>query len=270
MISYLRRTLKAPIAFEGPGLHSGSACRAVLHPSTTGFEFQAGDTRIPATPDQVTSTVRCTCLGPISTVEHVLSALAGMGVTDALIEVSGGELPAAEGCAREYAQSIQAVGLVDIGLAEIDPPFARVYEVAEDGAQISVSRGEGIWRYEFHLKEPFDPPVLAAEIEWSPERYAEEIAPARTTVFTREIELAKQAGLGSGLDEASVLVIGPEKYENEARFPNEPARHKLLDLMGDLALSGVPVSLLNVVAERSGHKMNVALAAKIRAATRFQ
>jgi UDP-3-O-acyl-N-acetylglucosamine deacetylase len=93
--------------------------------------------------------------------------------------------------------------------------------------------------------------------------YAERIAPSRTIAFAEEIPMIIQAGLGKGLDESSVLVLGLEGYKNEPRSPDEPVQHKLLDIMGDLYLAGVPARALSVVAERSGHRANVKAAAKL-------
>jgi UDP-3-O-acyl-N-acetylglucosamine deacetylase len=93
-----------------------------------------------------------------------------------------------------------------------------------------------------------------------------EVAPARTFGFERELPQIEAAGLAKGLDRSSALLIGESGYANEARFDDEPARHKLLDAMGDLYLSGVPVRFLNVVAERTGHRMNVLAASKLKEA----
>lgn len=200
-------------------------------------------------------------LGTISTVEHVLSALAGLAITDAEIEVFGGELPAAEGCSLPFVQEFDSVGFESCGTLEIDGPFARVYAV--DGqAKVAVAAGEGWWRAEFELEDCF---IGRQEVEmsWTPARYAADVAPARTVVLEWEMEMVKKYGLGKGLDDTSCLGIGREQYMNPARFPDEPVRHKLLDLIGDLSLAGVPIEALDVVGERCGHKVNILAAQRL-------
>lgn len=96
-----------------------------------------------------------------------------------------------------------------------------------------------------------------------PDGYSDGVAPARTFCFEADIPLIQAAGLGNGGNEQNTLVVGPEGYLTENRFADEPARHKLLDLAGDLYLSGVPLRFVNVVGERSGHRLNVAAAARL-------
>lgn len=266
--TYSRWTLKDSTTLEGRGLHSGEAVAVTLHPGKEGFVFRSGSERVAAVVENVTDTSRCTRLGSISTVEHVLSALAGMGVTDAEIEVAGGELPAAGGCSAPYVSLIQQTGLEECGSLEVSGPFERVY-LKVDGAMTSyaMSLGEGYWRNVYELPG-YDIGRQEFEMVWSPEIYAKEVAPARTLVLDREIEMARAAGLGQGLDEGSVLGIGTEGYLNEARFADEPVRHKLLDMIGDLALTGIPVAHLDVVGEWTGHKFNVDAAAKLASAVK--
>jgi UDP-3-O-acyl-N-acetylglucosamine deacetylase len=212
-------------------------------------------------PENVTDTSRCTRLGEVSTVEHLMSALAGLGVTDAEVEVEGDELPAMDGCSLAFYQGVSAVGLSDLGEARVDGPFERVFHVDGD-VKIAISSGNGHWRYEFECGERW-PHSQHFEV-LSLNNYADEVAPARTFAFEEEMEMIRKAGLGKGLDETTAFVIGASGYINQTRFDDEPARHKALDLIGDLYLSGVPPQLLNVVAQRSGHRTNVAAAAKLR------
>ena len=259
--SYPRFTLADSIKIEGPGLHSGEPVAVTLHPGETGFAFRLGGQRIEAHPSEVTDTRRCTQLGPVATVEHVLSALAGMGVTDAEIEVVGGELPAGDGCSLPYVHAIQAVGMASCGSLEVEGPFARVF-LQDLPIKIAIGRGEGWWRCIFEL-DGYAHGRQEVELAWSPEAYAREIAPARTVVLEEELPMIKAAGLGKGLSEESCLAIGRGGFLNEPRFADEPTRHKLLDLIGDLALSGVPIAHLDVVGERCGHASNVRAAQKL-------
>jgi UDP-3-O-acyl-N-acetylglucosamine deacetylase len=260
MDRFERRTVARPVKFEGRGLHSGEPVRVTVHPAQEGIAFRSGSSRWPATPASVSDTSRCTRLGEVSTVEHLMSAFAGLGVTEAEVEVEGGELPALDGCALAYCGALSTAGLEKVGEAQLTGPFSRVFHIEGD-VELAISHGAGHWRYEFECGERW-PHTQHFEIP-SIDRYLSEIAPARTFAFSEEMEAVKKAGLGRGLDETTAFVIGERGYVNEARFEDEPARHKMLDLLGDLYLSGVPPQLLNVVAQRSGHRTNVAAAAKL-------
>lgn len=257
----LRKTVADTVCFEGRGLHSGVSVRVEVHPGEHGIFFRLGSERVSASPDHVTDTRRCTRLGSISTIEHLMSALAGLGVTDAEVELDGNELPALDGSADHWCERLLAEGFIDLPPDEITLPFARIFEKS-DSASIAIGLGAGLWRYVFDGGERF-PQRQEFVFDALRDDYASAVAPARTLVFEDEIAAARAAGLGGGLDESSVLVLGPTGYVNPARFADEPARHKLLDLMGDLYLAGVPIGLLNVTAERSGHRLNVAAARKL-------
>ncbi len=267
-MTFERQTLDTDLTFEGPGLHCGEPTQVLVSGGTEGIHFRQGTNRLAAIPENVTDTSRCTRLGEIGVIEHLMSALAAAGITDAEIEVTGRELPAADGCAAPYMQALLDAPRKALGTMEVEGLFARVYEKAETHS-VAIGRGEGWWRYEFLTGERW-PSVQDFELRLTPERYAEEVAPARTFCFSEELPHLEAAGLGKGLDASTALVLGVSGYENAARFPEEPARHKLLDLIGDLYLAGLPPVLLNVVAERSGHRANVAAAAKLRSAVRVQ
>lgn len=261
MIEFERRTLAGEVRFEGQGLHSGAPVSVIVAPGHDGVGFRAGGSRVPATPGNVTDTTRCTCLGPVQTVEHLLSALAGLGVTDAEVTVEGSELPAMDGSSGSYVQGIESVGTVPVGTAAVKGLFERSFTVDGD-AKIAIGLGEGHWRYDFEAGDRW-PHSQSYEAVLTPESYSTEVAGARTFAFEEEVAPLRAAGLGQGLDEASCLVLGRSGYVNEPRWHDEPARHKLLDLIGDLSLAGVPVRLLGVVAVRSGHRTNVEAARRL-------
>lgn len=262
-MTYQRQTLAREAVFEGFSLHSGVPVRVVVRPAEHGIVFRHGSYVIEALPQAVSETRRCTRLGDISTIEHLMSAFAGLEITDADVEVSAPELPALDGSSREYVGGLRAAGISPLGEAEIQPLFTRVF-VQEEGWKVAVSSGEGHWRYCFEsdkwpIEQVFETDdVLAA--------YADQIAPARTFGFEDEIPAIQAQGLAKGLDLDKALIVGSGGYVNEARFPDELARHKLLDTIGDLYLAGVPIRFLNVVAERSGHTANVKAAAILREA----
>ncbi len=258
MNRFARRTVTDTVRFEGRGLHSGEPVVVLVHPGNQGIAFRRGAARWPATPESVTDTSRCTRLGEVSTIEHLMSALAATGVTDAEVEIDNTELPAMDGCALAYCESLMTT---EIGEATLEGPFSRVFHVDAD-VKIAIAHGTGHWRYEFETG-PRWPHSQHFEVE-SMHEYKEHIAPARTFAFEDEMEMVRKAGLGKGLDETTAFVIGNEGYINATKFEDEPARHKMLDLIGDLYLSGVPPQFLNVVAQRSGHRTNIEAAKKLK------
>jgi UDP-3-O-acyl-N-acetylglucosamine deacetylase len=247
------------------GLHTGVPVNVLIHPWDQGIAFRFEADQVEATPENVTDTTRCTRLGTIGTIEHAMAALAGLEITDALIELSAPELPGLDGSARPYVDAIWDAGLEDLDERPMPDLFSRVYFV-EDAVKIAVSKGTGHWRYVYEAPDRW-PGEQAFAADDVVDSFADEISPARTFALAEEVPAIMQAGLGQGLDEHSAVILGIEGYKNEPRFPDEPARHKLLDLMGDLYLAGIPVRALNVVAERSGHRTNVEAAHRLRQAS---
>ncbi|MBS1704502.1 MAG: UDP-3-O-acyl-N-acetylglucosamine deacetylase [Armatimonadetes bacterium] len=266
MIEFVRQTLSQDLEFEGNGLHSGVPVKVWVRPGEDGIWFRHGQERVQAIPENVSDTTRCTRLGSIATIEHLMSAFAGVGITDAEIELSELELPALDGASWVFATALDAVPKAELGTVQLEGLYARVYE-KEDSHSIAIARGDGWWRYEFLTGDRW-PGSQDFEFRCSPESYIAQIAPARTFGFEEELPQIKAAGLAKGLDETSALVLGQEGYLNTPKFADEPVRHKLLDLIGDLYLAGIPPTLLSVVADRSGHTANVRAAKKLRASVR--
>lgn len=263
-MTFRRFTVREAVRFEGLGLHSGAPVHVRIHPHRDGLWLHLGADRVALSVSNVTDVSRCTRVGSVSTVEHLMSALAGQEITDAVIETSAPELPGLDGSALPYAAAIQNVGREPTGSLHLDGPFARIF-VRQESAEISVGRGEGHLRYEFTTEWQWIQ-RQTMELTVTPETYLREVAPARTFCFESELPYLKELGLGQGLDGASAFAIGASGYVGSVRFPDEPVRHKLLDLIGDLYLSGVPIAALGVVASRSGHRANVEAAHKLAAA----
>jgi len=266
-VSFVRRTVKSRVRLEGFGLHSGTPVEIFVEPSSSGIWFRCGPERVEARPENVTDTSRCTRLGGISTIEHLMSAFAGLGVTDAEVVLSSPELPALDGASAVYVAAMKAVGFEDVGSATFRL-FERVFFI-EDPIRIGVAKGDGHWRFDFECGERW-PGSQSFVCFVSGPTYATDIAPARTFAFEEEVEPIRAAGLAKGLDATSALVLGVAGYVNEPKWPDEPARHKLLDLIGDLYLAGVPPFLLNVVATRSGHRTNVEAAKRLAEHARIE
>ena len=263
-MTYQRKTLANSASFEGIGLHSAAPVKMTVRPGEEGIAFRYGTDRFEARPENVTETTRSTKLGTVCTIEHMMSALAGLEITDAEVELNAPEVPGLDGSALPFFDAMEAAGTTDLGIAELPPLFRRLF-VHEDPIKIAISDGNGHWRYDYETGDRW-PNAQSFEFRATSESYREQLASARTFAFFEEVPKIIAAGLGLGLDENSVLILGPDGYKNEARFPDEPARHKLLDLIGDLYLSGVPIRFLNVVAEKSGHRTNISAASMIRRA----
>lgn len=259
-MTFTRQTLAGEVTLNGRGLHSGVPVRVTVHPGEYGIRFMLGHERLSAVPSNVSDTTRSTSLGPVRTIEHLMSAFAGVGITDADVELTAPELPGMDGSAKPFVEAILGAGIATLGERTLRDLFKRVYE--KDGsAEIAIARGDGHWRYLYDVGDRWPG---RQEVDLDVAQYAAEIAPARTFCLEEELPMIQAHGLGQGLDESSCLVLGSSGPVNTARMPDEPARHKLLDVIGDLYLAGVPPRFLSVVAGRSGHRVNVAAAHKLR------
>ena len=258
-----RQTLKNSVSFCGKGVHTGAAVKAAVHPGKDGIIFRHGKNHWKACPENVTRTELCTCLGEISTIEHLMSAFAGLGITDAEVELTGLELPAMDGASLAFCQELQVTaGFEEIGTERLMFPSEEVF-VEDSLTRISVKGGEGNIQYTFESGERWPKSQTYRFRFDSAKSYMKEIALARTFCFEEQVPQILSAGLGQGLDETTALIIGEHGYVNQEKFPDEPARHKILDLMGDLYLAGVPLQFLDIKAKRGGHALNVRMAAEI-------
>lgn len=263
-----RTTIRARAVLEGIGLHKGRPSRVVFLPAAgpTGLRFTApGGVPVPARLQSVAGTARGTNIdlgGTILyTVEHLLSAAAGLGIDDLDMEISGEEPPAADGSALPFAEALLKAGIT--GKPGQERPAAAVIPAFE------FVKGETRYRVEprpgpLSVKLVYDYPHKLVgrqeiDLELSPEVYLREVAPARTFGFSHELEALKAAGLALGGSLENAIVINETEIlaKDGLRFPDEFVRHKLLDLVGDLALAGLPLRGLRVEAERSGHAGNV-------------
>ncbi|MCX5785572.1 MAG: UDP-3-O-acyl-N-acetylglucosamine deacetylase [Elusimicrobia bacterium] len=264
-----RKTIKNRITLEGTGLHKGTPARVTFLPApgSSGIRFISPlfSSPIPALLENVSGTARGTNIGDgkniLYTVEHLLSAAAGLGVDDLDIEISGLEPPAMDGSALPFAKALLEAGMRD------KPGSKRSY--ARLAAPVEFSKGETRYRAEpaasgaaFRLVYEYPHPLVgrqAVEFCLSPEIYLKEIAPARTFAFSHEIKALKAAGLalGGSLENAVLIDETEILAHNGLRFADEFARHKLLDLIGDLALTGLFFEGLIIEAERPGHAGNV-------------
>ena len=296
----LQQTLKNTYTFEGKGLHTGKMARMTLNPAPadTGIRFRRIDlgenAYIDALADNVSSTARSTTIScgkaSVTTIEHVLSALTGMGVDNALIDIDNVEVPILDGSAKPYIDTIWPDGFVQQDAPRKYIEIKETIEIATE-AKGSLVRIEPAEEFSYDLQIDFNSRVLGVQTaHWdSSVSYVEEIGTCRTFVFFHELEFLFSNGLvkGGDVDNAIVIVEHPVTKDQvqrmsdlfkvpalkvredgylstlKLRFPNECARHKMLDLIGDLRLSGGFLKA-KVTAVRPGHRTNTEAAIIIR------
>ena len=267
-------TLRAPVETSGLGLHMAARVHLRLAPAPpdTGYVFVRTDLdrfEIPASAECVAHCSYATTLMKtgvmLSTVEHLLSALRGGGVDNAYVEVDNLELPIMDGSSDPFTEMIERAGLAE------QPAARRALRVRE---RVSVEHGERrvsvepCETYEIDCRIDFKHPLIGTQHfrfdALDPEAYARDISPARTFGFTAEIEALRRANLIRGGSLENAIVLTPDGMLNETplRFRDEFVRHKILDIVGDLALLGMPL-LGRVRAERSGHVLHAELMSKL-------
>jgi UDP-3-O-acyl N-acetylglucosamine deacetylase len=278
-----QKTLSRPVSFKGIGLHTGSKSTVTFKPAPADHGVVFVRTDLPGRPAMaahhrlVCGVVRGTtlsvngdknCEARIHTVEHVLSALAGLGVDNAVVESDANEPPVADGGAGPFVEAI-----LKAGLAECEAP--RRYFRPDRMEYVAGDTGT---RY---TVEPSDDFILDVTIEFShpligrqnrvfvvtPETYRAEIGRARTFCFDYEVEALKSQGLAKGGNLDNAVVVGADRIHNSEkalRYPDEFVRHKALDLIGDLSLLGVALKA-KVTASRVGHGYNVNLVKQLAA-----
>jgi UDP-3-O-[3-hydroxymyristoyl] N-acetylglucosamine deacetylase len=269
--SHLENTISSPIEFAGVGLHSGAPVRMRLLPAVagSGVVFRRTDLdgfEIPATGRNVAKVSYATSLMRqgvlISTTEHLLSALLGCGVDNVVVEVDNLELPILDGSALPYTQAFREVGLK---MQKRRREYLRILkdvEVREGDKFIGVYPGSG---YSVSYKIEFPAPIgrQGYTVDLATGDYEREIAPARTFGWREDEKRLRDMGLIRGATEESVIVLSRQGVLNgNLRFRDEFVRHKVLDLIGDLALAGHHI-LGHVVAERAGHAMHTALVSRL-------
>lgn len=267
MVDY-QTTLREGFSYEGVGLHTGVACRVTISPAppNSGLLFVTGGLEIPALAEYVVETARATVVGKdgvtISTIEHLLAALFGMGVANARIDVDGPEIPVADGSAKTWVDLIQRAGIAPQSeVRERYVPAAPTF--VRDGDRTLVVLPATHFRIKFLAD--FAPPIGTHYFdgEITPELFAAEIAAARTFGYLHEVQALLDRGLAKGGTLENALVFAPEGPMQEMRWANEPVRHKVLDLIGDLALLGAWPQC-EVIAIKSGHKLHCIATTELR------
>ena len=298
----MQQTLKKSYSFEGKGLHTGRVAKMTINPAPadTGIRFRRTDigenAYVEALAEYVSSTARSTTISDgdasVATIEHVLSALTGMGVDNALIDIDNIEVPILDGSAKPYIDAIWADGFEQQDVPRRYIEVRKTIEIRND-EKGSVVRIEPAEEFSYDIMVDFNSKILGVQhARWdSSITYAKEIGICRTFVFFHEIEFLFNTGLvkGGDVDNAIVIVEHPVSEEQVQhmsqlfnvpalkvredgylsnlvlRFPNECSRHKLLDLIGDLRLAGGFLKA-KVTAEKAGHGINTTAAKAVREA----
>lgn len=268
-------TLAKEVSHRGTGLHEGHAVTVTLRPAApnagyTVIRADRGNARIAVHPRNIVEKQRRTLLVEngveAHTVEHVLAALYGMGVDNADIVLTAPEPPAGDGSALEFIHMIRRAGTSPQEAARRQFTPQQPVDVVETRASIRLRpRAKGLEvEYTLDYGVPFMPRTTVKFAVW-PELFAAEIGPARTFCLEQEAQALKAAGFGKGANTHNTLVVGPNgPLENKLRFADEYARHKLLDVIGDLAVTGLHINA-SIAAEKSGHSQNQKLAKELRA-----
>ncbi len=267
-VAVYQRTLADSVVLSGKGLHSGCDTTVEMQPApeNTGIVFRHGKDTITGLASNVVDTSRGTTIGfngfRILTVEHLMAALSGLGVDNAYVEVVGGETPALDGSAAPYVHAIETVGLVEQSarrrrITITEPVCVR----RRDSFILAVPSSELSITYVMD----YDHPLIGSQTSDYVLRegtFAEEIAAARTFVLYEEVAglLDRQLAKGGSVDNA--IVVWPDRMSSALRFPDELVRHKVMDIVGDLALIGGLLQA-EVLAVRTGHALNIEFAKEV-------
>ncbi|HIJ65583.1 MAG TPA: bifunctional UDP-3-O-[3-hydroxymyristoyl] N-acetylglucosamine deacetylase/3-hydroxyacyl-ACP dehydratase [Candidatus Hydrogenedentes bacterium] len=269
-----QQTVREEASISGVGVHTGNLTTVTFKPAppNSGVTFYRtdlpGKPAIKADIDHVIDVSRGTTIGidgaRIGTVEHVLAAIAGLGIDNLAIEVDGNETPNADGSSLPFMNTLKKAGIVEQNAERkyikiVEPLYYR-----HDDVTLSVLPADEL---RVSLTVSYDHVAIGtqyASFTITPEVFAKEIAPARTFCFLREVKMLQEQGLIKGGSLESAVVIGDEAILNDdLRYPDEPVRHKVLDLLGDMFLLGRPLKG-HVVAVKPGHARNVAFSQQIK------
>lgn len=267
-------TLARAVTLAGTSLHEGHTVTMALKPAPAGsgitlVRTDKGGARIAVHPRNIRDVQRRTLLvennAEVHTVEHVLAALYGLGVDNAVVELSAAEPPAGDGSSLEFVKLVEQAGISELATERREFAPTAPFEVNDGKARIRIepaARGLHV-EYTLDYGVPFMPRTTV-RFDVTAESFRRDIGPARTFCLEAEAKALQAMGFGKGANTQNTLVVSPAgPLENTLRFADEYARHKLLDVVGDLAVTGLRLNA-KVVAERSGHSQNQQLAREVR------
>ncbi len=265
-----QKTISQDCTLSGVGIHSGKTATLRFIPSESkGIVFQHKDNpkkTLNVHPNHIGSTPRATQLTnntiSIATPEHLLSACAGLGIDNLIIEIDAEEIPIFDGSALPFITAFQKAGIHTLDAPKTPIIISTPLHLSSKESSIIITPSEHtIFSYYLH----YDHPVIGTQsvtFTLTEETYIQEIAPARTYGFEHEVAQLLEQGLAQGGSLDNALIIGDTQYINPPRFSDECARHKLLDLMGDLWILNAPIQG-HVVGIKSGHALNTKAAQEI-------
>ena len=266
-----QHTIRKTVSLGGIGLHSGKPVRVVMSPapSESGIVFRVGAERIPAAPESVVDSHYATTIGRngtrVQTVEHLMAATAGLGIDNLEVEVDGTEVPAVDGSAKPFVALLLSAGRVQQAARRRPIDLPHPIRVGNGARWIHIEPSS-TFRISYTLDN--DHPVIGTQVlSCSPteESFVEEYAPARTYGFLQDLGAMRKHGLALGGSLDNAIVVGKSGTLNGLRYRDEFVRHKILDLIGDLALLGRPIHG-HVIARNAGHALNFELVVAIQRA----
>ncbi|MBM3991875.1 MAG: UDP-3-O-[3-hydroxymyristoyl] N-acetylglucosamine deacetylase [Planctomycetes bacterium] len=271
-MSRLQRTLRAPVEFSGVGLHSGATVRARVLPAPQGTGIEFVRTDVPDAPPipalvqyRVQADLRTRLKrgnAEVETVEHLLAACTGLCIDNLRVEMDGAEMPGMDGSARAFLELFLQVGTVEQRAEARTFRLEEPIYVREKSATLVALPSEQSGLTLQYIASFDDPSVQGGSLQFdvTPESFAKDIASARTFCLASDVEKLKAAGFGKGATRENTVVLGDP--QTQMRMPGEPVRHKMLDLIGDLALLGADLHA-HVIATRSGHATNAELVRRL-------
>jgi len=259
----LQQTIRARVSLAGIGLHSGVSVRMTLSPAAadTGILFRAADgTFIPATPDHVVDTRSATTVGAfgvkVRSIEHLMAAVSALGIDNLLVDVDAEEIPATDGSAKPFVELLYAAGRVSQPAPRQPLAIPEPIRVGDESRWLQILPSDSL-RISYTLDNRHPAIGLqVASLEVTETSFVEEIAAARTYGFLKDVPMMRQNGLARGGSLDNAVVVGKRIVLNDSlRFADEFVRHKILDVVGDLAVLGRPV-MGHVVGRNAGHALN--------------
>src|SRR5205809_4631528 len=267
-----QRTLRRPISCVGIGLHSGCKVNLSLKPAApdTGIRFRRtdmGNFEVPATVNNLAGMQLATGLSrdqvSVETVEHLLSALVSLGIDNVIVELNSPEVPIMDGSAAPFIYLIQEAGVKRQHARRKYLQIVRPIALSRGDERIALYPSD---HFKVTYSVSYDHPLLRHQsrtLRITEESFIEDVAPARTFTFLKDVEMLRQNGLALGGSLENAIVLGETGVlNNPLRFDDEFVRHKILDAVGDLALVGYPV-IGHLVAHRAGHALHTEFAARI-------
>ena len=267
----VQRTLRRPISCVGIGLHSGNKVNLSLKPAAPdhGIRFRRtdmGNFEVPATVHHLAGIQLATGLSrdqvSVETVEHLLSALVSMGIDNVIVELNSPEVPIMDGSAAPFIYLIQEAGVKRQTKSRKFLKIVRPVALSRGDKRIAIYPSD---HFKVTYSVSYDHPMLRHQsrtLRITEQSFIDEIAPARTFTFLKDVEVMRQNGLALGGSLENAVVLGETGVLNALRFEDEFVRHKILDAVGDLALVGYPV-IGHLVAHRAGHALHTEFAARI-------